>query len=181
VADFKKGVAPGSDEPEAVETKVDLPVDAHLPHDYVPSERLRLEAYRRVAGAQDEGSLVAAREELVDRYGALPEPVERLFAVASFRLHAKRFGLREVSAQGNYVRFAPLTLRESQTLRLQRLYPRSVVKATVSTVLVPRPTTARVGGQPLRDTALLDWARQLLDGVLGDDLAAAAATATSSP
>jgi transcription-repair coupling factor (superfamily II helicase) len=179
VADFKKGVSPGEDDAPVIETKVDLPVDAHLPHGYVPSERLRLEAYRRIAGAQDEAALTAAREELVDRYGPLPDPVERLFAVAGFRLHAKRFGLTEVSAQGNYVRFAPLSLRESQVLRLQRLYPRSVVKAAVSTVLVPRPTTARVGGQPLRDTALLDWARDLLDAVLGDSVAAAASTASA--
>jgi transcription-repair coupling factor (superfamily II helicase) len=146
----------------------------------VPSERLRLEAYRRVAGAQDDAQLTAAREELVDRYGPLPEPVERLFAVASFRLHAKQFGLTEVSAQTNHVRFAPLVLRESQTLRLQRLYPRSIVKPAISTVLVPRPTTARVGGQPLRDVALLDWARQLLDAVLGDDLRASAGAAASA-
>ena len=179
VADFKKGVS-GDAEEEVLETKVDLPVDAHLPHDYVPSERLRLEAYRRLAGAQDESQLAAAREELLDRYGSLPDPVERLFAVASFRLHARQFGLTEISAQANHVRFAPLVLRESQTLRLQRLYPRSIVKPAVSTVLVPRPTTSRIGGQPLRDEALLDWVRQLLDAVLGDDLRAAAGTAAAA-
>jgi transcription-repair coupling factor (superfamily II helicase) len=183
VADFKKGVHPGDDDAPQVETKVDLPVDAHLPHDYVPSERLRLDAYRRIAGAQDDAQLTAAREELVDRYGPLPDPVERLFAVAAFRLHAKQFGLTEVSVQGTgtgaMVRFAPLALRESQTLRLQRLYPRSLVKPAVSTVLVPRPATARIGGQPLRDTALLDWARDLLHAVLGDDVRAAATTAAA--
>jgi transcription-repair coupling factor (superfamily II helicase) len=59
-------------------------------------------------------------------------------------------------------------------LRLQRLYPRSLVKPAIGTVLVPRPTTARIGGTPLRDAALLDWARQLLEAVLGDDLVAGA-------
>ncbi|HWH29925.1 MAG TPA: transcription-repair coupling factor [Mycobacteriales bacterium] len=179
VADFKKGVSPGDDEEPQRETKVDLPVDAHLPHDYVPSERLRLEAYRRLASAQDDVVLDAVREELLDRYGPLPEPVERLFAVARFRLLARTYGLAEVGVQGGpvggYVRFLPLELRESQTLRLQRLYPRSIVKPAVQTVLVPRPTTARVGGTPLRDVALLDWARELLTAVVGD-LAAVAAS-----
>jgi transcription-repair coupling factor (superfamily II helicase) len=73
-----------------------------------------------------------------------------------------------VSAQGNHVRFAPLELRESQVLRLQRLYPRSLVKPAVRTVLVPRPTTARIGGTPLRDVALLDWARELLQAVVAE-------------
>jgi transcription-repair coupling factor (superfamily II helicase) len=78
------------------------------------------------------------------------------------------------------VRFAPLQLRESQTMRLQRLFPRSLVKPAVGTVLVPRPTTARIGGQPLRDEALLDWARALLEAVLGDTVAAGASAAASA-
>jgi transcription-repair coupling factor (superfamily II helicase) len=172
VSDFKSG---GGPEHEQVrDTKVDLPVDAHLPHDYIPGERLRLEAYRRLAAAYDDAAIDAARAELADRYGPLPDPVERLLAVARFRAYARQFGLTEVSLQGPSVRFAPLQLRESQTMRLQRLYPRSIVKPAIGTVLVPRPTTARIGGQPLRDEALLDWARALLEAVVGDALAAGA-------
>jgi transcription-repair coupling factor (superfamily II helicase) len=177
VSDFKRGGGDG-DERDAPDTKVDLPVDAHLPHDYIPSERLRLEAYRRLASAYDEAAIEAVRQELADRYGPLPDPVDRLLHVARFRAYARQFGLTEISVQGNQIRFAPLTLRESQTMRLQRLYPRSVVKPQTSTVLVPRPTTARIGGQPLRDEALLDWARGLLDAVLGESVAAGAAAAT---
>jgi len=178
VGDYKRGLA-GERAPEddAPGTKVDLPVDAHLPHDYLPGERLRLEAYRRIAGATDQAALTAVREELTDRYGPLPTPVENLLAVAAFRMVARHHGLTEVALQGSgtsgQVRFLPMPLRESQVLRLQRLYPRSVVKQTVDTVLVPRPITRRVGGQPLRDTALLEWAAGLLDAVLGDSTPAA--------
>jgi transcription-repair coupling factor (superfamily II helicase) len=181
VGEFKRT---GSIEDEAqgtglpIETKVDLPIDAHLPHEYVPGERLRLEAYRRLAAAGDDAAIEAVRAELVDRYGAVPPPVENLLAVASFRAHAKGFGITEVTLQGNVIRFAPMKLRESQLLRLQRLYPGTIVKQTVDTVLVPRPKTARIGGTPLRDTALLTWGRELLDAVLGDSVAAAAGSAT---
>ena len=175
VSDFKRGGGP--EEEQLRDTKVDLPVDAHLPHDYIPGERLRLEAYRRLAAAYDDAAIDAARDELADRYGPLPDPVQRLLAVARFRAYARQFGLTEVSLQGTSVRFAPLQLRESQTMRLQRLFPRSVVKPAVGTVLVPRPTTARIGGQPLRDEALLDWARALLEAVLGDTVAAGASAA----
>ncbi|MCU1591625.1 MAG: mfd [Frankiales bacterium] len=173
VSDFKRG---GSidDEPAAVETKVDLPIDAHLPHDYVPGERLRLEAYRRLAAASDDAAIEAVRSELLDRYGPIPPPVENLLAVAAFRAHAKDYGISEVTLQGSSIRFAPVKLRESQLLRLQRLYPGTIVKQTVDTVLVPRPKTARIGGTPLRDTDLLAWARDLLGAVLGDSVAAAA-------
>jgi transcription-repair coupling factor (superfamily II helicase) len=163
VAEFK-----GERDPVLAEMKVDLPVDAHLPHEYVPGERLRLDAYRRIAGIAAEDDVAAVRDELTDRFGPPPAPVEHLLAVAAFRVHARRRGLSEVAVQGQYVRFLPLELRESQALRLQRLYPRSVVKPATRTVLVPRPNTARVGGSGLRDTAMLDWCRELLDTVLGE-------------
>ncbi len=163
VAEFK-----GERTEEVADVRVELPVDAHLPHDYVSAERLRLEAYKRIASIDSPEDLAAVREELSDRYGPPPQEVEHLLHVAEFRMHARRYGLTEIAAQGDYVRFAPLELRESQTLRLQRLYPRSVVKAPVRTVLVPKPKTAPLGGTPLRDLALLEWCRQLLDNVAGD-------------
>ena len=177
VSDFKRG-GTDEDEDQQPDTKVDLPIDAHLPHDYIPGERLRLAAYRQLAAAADHAALTAVREELVDRYGPLPTPVENLLAVAAFRVRARQYGLTEVTLHGQQVRFAPMRLRESQTMRLQRLYPRTVVKPAVDTVLVPRPTTQRIGGQPLRDTDLLDWASGLLDAVLGGSIPAAANAGT---
>jgi transcription-repair coupling factor (superfamily II helicase) len=96
----------------------------------------------------------------------LPGPVERLFDVAAFRVLARRAGVAEVVVQGNHIRLAPVELPESRTLRLTRLYPGTLVKPAVRTILVPRPTTARVGGQPLRDTDLLAWATELVHDVL---------------
>jgi transcription-repair coupling factor (superfamily II helicase) len=175
VADFR-GDGPGADEVQDV--KVDLPVDAHLPHDYIPGERLRLEAYRALAAADSDEAVEAVRAELLDRYGPLPEPVANLLEVARFRAFARRYGVTEVSLQGSVVRFSPLTLRESQEMRMHRLYPRSVFKGTVSTISVPRPGKP---GQPLRDVPLLEWARSVLVGVLGEVPApAGAGTAPSA-
>jgi transcription-repair coupling factor (superfamily II helicase) len=173
VAEFK-----GEKGQEVAEVKVELPVDAHLPHDYVPGERLRLEAYRKIASAVSDEDLAAVAEELRDRYGAPPPPVENLLAVAAFRGYVRRYGVTDVAVQGRYVRFSPLDLRESQTLRLQRLHPGSVVKPATHIVLVPAPTTAKVAGRPVRDRPLLDWCRELLDTVIGD-LAAVAATGST--
>jgi transcription-repair coupling factor (superfamily II helicase) len=153
VAEFK-----GEGAEELTETKIDLPVAAHLPHDYIPEERLRLEAYRRIAGAADAATVEEVRAELGDRYGPLPSTVQNLLAVASFRMLARAYGLAEVATQGKYVRFAPMTLRESQQLRLERLYRGSIVKSAVRTVLVPKPD--------LKDVEVLEWARELLDAVL---------------
>lgn len=82
------------DQPEELpDVTVELPVDAHIPHDYIAHERLRLEAYRKLAAAADEATLEEIAAELVDRYGPIPEAVTNLFAVARFRLHARTAGL----------------------------------------------------------------------------------------
>ena len=153
---------------EVPTVKVELPVDAHLPHDYIPGERLRLEAYRRIAAPRREAGVAAVRAELRDRYGELPPEVENLLAVAAFRVFARRFGVTEVAQQGKYIRFAPLHAAGVAGAAAQAALSRDAGQGGVSTVLVPRPTTARIGGQPVRDTALLDWCTAFLDGVLSD-------------
>ncbi|UVS76972.1 transcription-repair coupling factor [Actinokineospora sp. UTMC 2448] len=166
----KHAGAPGAeDEDELAEVRVDLPIDAHLPHDYVPGERLRLEAYRKIAAAVDEDGLAAVREELVDRYGEPPVPVDNLLAVARFRQLCRKHGVTEVVTQGNTIRFAPMPLRDSQMIRLKRLYPKAVHKAVTDTVSVPRPTEGAAGGRlgapVLRDRDLLDWCARFLESL----------------
>jgi transcription-repair coupling factor (superfamily II helicase) len=162
VEEFKSG---GPIE-QAPDIRVELPVDAHLPHDYIAGERLRLEAYRRIAEATDDAAVTAVRDELVDRYGPIPEPVENLLAVAALRVKIRAAGLSEVTLAGPTVRFAPVELPESAALRVQRLYPKTVLKPAARTMLVPRPTTARVGGQVLSGVELLNWCAGVVEAAL---------------
>jgi transcription-repair coupling factor (superfamily II helicase) len=155
----------GGGEGERLETRVELPVDAHVPHDYIAEERLRLEAYRRLADATTEAELTAVAEELLDRYGPLPPPVERLLAVARFRIRASAAGLEEIVLQGNAVRMHPVELAESASMRLTRLYPGTTVKPAVRTILVPRPKSATMGGPPPADLELLEWATTVVDTI----------------
>jgi transcription-repair coupling factor (superfamily II helicase) len=87
---------------------IDLPVDAYLPDDYVPEEAQKLELYRRLGRAGSEPSVVAVRADLLDRFGPLPPPVERLLEVARLRLAAEQAGLTSVAREGNelVLRFA---------------------------------------------------------------------------
>jgi transcription-repair coupling factor (superfamily II helicase) len=155
------------DAPEQLEeVRIELPVDAHLPHDYIPSERLRLEMYKRLAEVRTDADVDEINEELEDRYGEPPEPVAALMLVARFRARARQAGLREIAVLGKNIRFAPVALPESRAMRLQRLYPKSVVKAQVEAVLVPRPGTTGLGSRPLEGVALLEWARGVIDAVI---------------
>jgi transcription-repair coupling factor (superfamily II helicase) len=167
VADYRAALEGGVEEKPPLEVKIELPVDAHVPHDYAPGERLRLQAYRAIASANSEEDIAAVREELTDRYGKLPEPVENLLLVAGLRLLARACGVADITLQGSNVRFSPVELRESQELRLKRLHPRAVVKPAVKQVLVPRPATARIGGKPLIGRDLLAWTGEFLATILG--------------
>jgi transcription-repair coupling factor (superfamily II helicase) len=162
VAEFKGGEQA---EPEP-EMRIDLPVDAHLPEEYVESERLRLEMYKRIAEVRTEADLAGVVDELTDRYGDPPAPVLALIAVGRFRLRAMAAGVAEVVAQGKYVRFGPVDLPDSRRLRLDRLYPGSVVKRAEHNLLVPRPMTPHVPRQPIVDLELLEWAEGVVDKVL---------------
>ena len=160
VAEFR-----GEDSEPEPEMKIELPVDAHLPGDYVASERLRLEMYKRLAAVNSPADIASVREELVDRYGEPPAPAEALLAVAAFRLSARAHGVSEVVAQGNMIRFAPAVLPDSAQLRLARLYPGAQVRKATELILVPRPMTRPIGGQPITDAPLLEWAAKVLSDV----------------
>ncbi|MFC6067873.1 transcription-repair coupling factor [Streptomyces ochraceiscleroticus] len=167
VADYRASLEGGVEEEPPLEVKIELPVDAHVPHDYAPGERLRLQAYRAIAAANTEEDIASVREELTDRYGKLPEPVENLLLVAGLRMLARACGVTDITLQGSNIRFGPVELRESQELRLKRLYPRTVIKPATHQVLVPRPATGKIGGKPLVGRELLAWVGEFLTSVLG--------------
>jgi transcription-repair coupling factor (superfamily II helicase) len=160
VANFR-----GEAEEKAAEMKIELPINAHLPHDYVPGERLRLEAYRKLAGAGTNEAIDGVVEELTDRYGELPQPVANLIAVARFKVSAREAGLTDVALQGNFIKFAPAELPESRQMRLTRMYPGASIKPALNAVLVPKPKTARIGGRDLVDAEILEWAQNVVDAV----------------
>ena len=151
---------------ELAEVKIELPVDAHLPHDYVPSERLRLEMYKRLAEVRTDDDVDEVRAELLDRYGEPARGRGALLDVARFRARCRQAGLREVTVAGKYVRFAPVELPDSRVVRLHRLHPKSLVKAPVRTILVPRPQAAGFPVRPVAGAALLEWARAVIDDVV---------------
>jgi len=179
VAAYKKALAigPGSDAAGTAEggaeidedLRVELPVDATIPEDYVPHERLRLEAYTKFAAARTEADIRDVLDELTDRYGPVPEATERLAALARLRSQAARLGVREIVAQGRSIRFAPVDLPESGRMRLTRLYPGTTMKPATRTIVVPAPGQARMGGGAIEGEELLRWAEVLLHAVVEGD------------
>nr|WP_232080203.1 transcription-repair coupling factor [Mycobacterium branderi] len=164
---------------EPKEVRIDLPVDAHLPPDYIPSDRLRLEGYRRLAAAGSDDEIAAVVEELTDRYGALPEPAQRLVAVARLRLLCRGVGITEVSAPSEAtVRLAPMALPDSAQVRLARLYPGARYRATTATVQVPIPRAGGVGAPRIRDLELVQMVADLVSALDGNPVGITKAVAS---
>jgi transcription-repair coupling factor (superfamily II helicase) len=142
-------------ETRPAEVRIDLPVDAHLPETYIEDQELRLEAYRRLAGATTNDGVDDVVAEWVDRYGPLPASAETLVELARLRVEAIRVGLEEIVKLRNEVRLGPVDLKPSQEIRLQRLKPGSVLRASEGLVFIPAPTPI-LGG-------LIDFVKKMWD------------------
>ncbi|MEX0832137.1 MAG: transcription-repair coupling factor [Nitriliruptoraceae bacterium] len=130
----------GNPMPEEVDIRVDLPVDAHLPDDYVADANHRLELYRRIASVRDAAGINDVREELRDRFGQLPAPAQRLLNLAALKVLLRRWNVAEVAVTPkDEVRVAPVSLSESQTVRLERLFPGARWRSDQGVLSVPFP------------------------------------------
>ncbi|MCK8614819.1 transcription-repair coupling factor [Gordonia sp. C13] len=142
---------------ETGEVRIDLPVDAHIPVEYVDSDRLRLEAYRKLASATDDAAVDAVLVELNDRYGPPPVETTRLASIARLRLRCRERGITEIGLAGQGVKISPLPLLDSEQVRLRRLYSSATYRATTSLVTLPIPRTGGVGSARLRDDELIEY------------------------
>jgi transcription-repair coupling factor (superfamily II helicase) len=130
----------GEERVEPFEVVVDVPLDAHLPREYVARDDVRMEAYRRLAAVTSPADVDDIRTEWLDRYGPLPPPAEALLAVARLRAECVRIRATSVSVQKGTARIEGLELKESQKVRLRRLAPRAVAKPD-GEVAIPLPGT----------------------------------------
>jgi transcription-repair coupling factor (superfamily II helicase) len=142
------------------ELRIDLPVKAFVPPGWLAQESLRLELYRRIGMARDHEQLAMIRDETLDRFGALPDPVEVLFAIGSLRLTAQRLAVEEIATYRDQVRIRPVTLSDVVEIGLSAVIPgASFVEATRTLNLKPE----RVFG-----VELVRWAEGRLRQAVGE-------------
>ncbi len=126
----------GQAPPEKIEVKIDLPVAANLPPDYVNGQYQRLEAYRKLAAVSTPAKVEEIRAEWLDRYGPIPAEADRLLEVAVIRAYCVTLGVTEVllvSGPGfggpEYVaKVGPVSLKASEEVRFKRLFAKGVWK-----------------------------------------------------
>ncbi|MDP2430635.1 MAG: transcription-repair coupling factor [Pseudomonadota bacterium] len=109
VKSLKEGREPDMDAPLKATTEINLHMPALLPDDYCGDIHERLVLYKRLANSETLAELDDLKEELIDRFGLLPEPAEALMAVHRLRLETKPFGIARlaVSSEGASIQFEP--------------------------------------------------------------------------
>ena len=147
------------------ELKLELPVDARIPVEYVDSERLRLEAYHKLSAESSakgtEANLQAIYEELADRYGKPPQSVVNLFAITRLRQRANRLGLTDVNLLGMQARVSPVELTDAQLVELSHSLSgvRYLKTAKLLTLNIPKAED----GEAIHDEQVINWVAELFE------------------
>ncbi|MBK5230966.1 MAG: transcription-repair coupling factor, partial [Thermoleophilia bacterium] len=140
--------------------RLDVTVDAYVPSDYVTYEQAKIELHRRIAGARELSDVGTLREELADRFGPVPEPLERLLQLQEARLKFGRAGARTVGFSGGRLLVTPIDLNAQQVGRLREEVPTALYDRG------QRSIALRVNGEPdAQFQALATTASALLEAV----------------
>jgi transcription-repair coupling factor (superfamily II helicase) len=97
------GEVQGIEETPELDTRMELRIDAVLPEEYVPSELLRVEIYKRIAMIENESDRMEIEDELIDRFGDIPPPVENLMRIAELRAVTRRLGISHLQLKSDGV------------------------------------------------------------------------------
>ncbi|HEY5342338.1 MAG TPA: transcription-repair coupling factor [Solirubrobacteraceae bacterium] len=132
---------PGSHPPEelAEPVRLDVNVDAYVPADYIPYEQAKIDVHRRIAGAFEVADVEGLREELEDRFGPVPEPLENLLALQRARIKFGEAGVRTVSFRGDRLAVTPVELDSVRAKRLRQELPEALYESGRSQVSVRVP------------------------------------------
>jgi transcription-repair coupling factor (superfamily II helicase) len=146
--------------PEPV--RLDVSVDAYVPAEYVPYEQAKIEIHRRVAGALEVADIERLREELEDRFGSPPQPVENMLALQRARIKFGQAGARTVSFHGDRLAVVPIELDSTRARSLRQSLPGAIYEASRSQVSlrVPKDGTERFPAVVAAADALLAVMRE---------------------
>jgi len=123
--------------------RLDVNVDAYVPTDYIAYEQAKIDVHRRIAGALELEELETLREELGDRFGPVPEPLENLLALQRARIKFGEAGARTVSFRGDRLAVVPIELDSARAKRLREELPGVIYESGRSQVSLRVPSDGR--------------------------------------
>jgi len=125
--------------------RLDVNVDAYVPADYIPYEQAKVDVHRRIAGAREVADLGLLREELLDRFGELPEPLKNLILLQQARIKLGQAGARAVTFRGDRLAVTPIELDSVRAKKLRAAIPEALYESGKSqlSVRIPKDPAAR--------------------------------------
>jgi transcription-repair coupling factor (superfamily II helicase) len=125
--------------------RLDVSVDAYVPPDYIPYEQAKVDVHRRIAGAREVADLMALREELSDRFGELPEPLENLILLQQARIKLGQAGAQAVTVRGDRLAVTPIELDSVKAKAIRAQIPEALYESGKSqlSVRVPKEPAQR--------------------------------------
>jgi transcription-repair coupling factor (superfamily II helicase) len=118
------GGGAADDEPEPV--RLDVNVDAYVPADYIPYEQAKIDVHRRIAAAREVAELRELGDELEDRFGPVPAPLENLLSLQQARIKLGLAGARVVTFRQGRLAVTPVELDAERAARLREDLPGAV-------------------------------------------------------
>ncbi len=131
--------AAGAVDEEWEPVRLDVNVDAYVPADYIPYEQAKVDVHRRIAGAREVADLALLREELEDRFGALPEPLRNLIVLQQARIKLGQAGARAVTFRGDRLAMTPIELDSVRAKKLRAEIPEALYESGKSQLSVRVP------------------------------------------
>ncbi|MGO9752020.1 MAG: transcription-repair coupling factor [Solirubrobacteraceae bacterium] len=109
--------------------RLDINVDAYVPADYIPYEQAKVDVHRRIAASREVADLVALREELEDRFGQLPAPLENLISLQTARIKLGQAGARAVTFRGGRLAVTPIELDSVRAKKIRAEIPEALYES----------------------------------------------------
>ncbi len=119
--------------------RLDINVDAYVPADYIPYEQAKVDVHRRIAAAREVADLGLLREELEDRFGELPEPLENLISLQTARIKLGQAGAQAVTFRGGRLAVTPIELDSVRAKKIRAEIPEALYESGKSQLTVRVP------------------------------------------
>ena len=130
------------EEEEWEPVRLEVGVDAYVPADYIPYEQAKVDVHRRIAAAREVAEIGLLREELIDRFGEVPEPLENLLLLQIARIKLGQAGATAVSFKGGRLAVTPIELDSRRVKALRAEMPEALYESGKSQL------SMRVAGEP---------------------------------
>ena len=107
---------------------IDISIDAYLPESYIRNHNQRIDIYKKIASIETQDDKFEIEDELIDRFGDIPKPVQNIIEVAALKAPAREVGVYEISQSGDnlQLKFNEDYVDANLIMGLDRTFPKRI-------------------------------------------------------